>query len=187
MRVSQAVQRDRDVLKQFQESAERCHTPEQFRALVNDLRAILPYQRFICAWGYLPDYALGFIYTHAPLLPTSFTGFSQKAWCERAPLFRSGLAHNGFRCGRMLRAGVRIHSSRGIGRKLLKRGCNTALVEDRGAEEGIAQRTVTMHLQRIKKKLYTDDLVNAAVIAVKSFHVDEVRNERCWPREHGHF
>jgi DNA-binding CsgD family transcriptional regulator len=36
------------------------------------------------------------------------------------------------------------------------------------AAEGISERTVTMHLQRIKTKLYTDDLVNAVAIAVKS-------------------
>ena len=41
------------------------------------------------------------------------------------------------------------------------------------AEEGIAERTVTMHLQRVKKKLYTDDLVNAIVMAVRSGMMDE--------------
>jgi len=41
------------------------------------------------------------------------------------------------------------------------------------AEEGIAERTVTMHLQRVKKKLYTDDLVNAIVMAVRSGMIDE--------------
>ncbi|MGE0277465.1 MAG: LuxR C-terminal-related transcriptional regulator [Nitrospiraceae bacterium] len=34
--------------------------------------------------------------------------------------------------------------------------------------EGITGRTVRMHLQHIKRKLYTDDLVNAVVIAVKN-------------------
>jgi DNA-binding NarL/FixJ family response regulator len=34
--------------------------------------------------------------------------------------------------------------------------------------EGISERTIREHFQRIKKKLYTDDLVNAVVIAVKS-------------------
>jgi DNA-binding CsgD family transcriptional regulator len=34
--------------------------------------------------------------------------------------------------------------------------------------EGISQRTVSEHLQQIKKKLYTDDLVNAVVIAMRS-------------------
>ena len=35
------------------------------------------------------------------------------------------------------------------------------------AAEGITDRTVRMHLQRVKKKLYTDDLINAVVIADK--------------------
>ena len=34
--------------------------------------------------------------------------------------------------------------------------------------ERISERTVREHLQQIKRKLYTDDLVNAVVIAVKS-------------------
>ena len=37
-----------------------------------------------------------------------------------------------------------------------------------GSAEGISERTVREHFQRIKKKLYTDDLLNAVVIAVKS-------------------
>ncbi len=36
------------------------------------------------------------------------------------------------------------------------------------AAEGISERMVREHLQRIKKKLYTHDLVNAVVIAVRS-------------------
>jgi DNA-binding CsgD family transcriptional regulator len=36
------------------------------------------------------------------------------------------------------------------------------------AAEGISERTVREHLQRIKKKLYTNDLVNAVVIAVRT-------------------
>ncbi|WP_447987312.1 response regulator transcription factor [Nitrospira sp. Nam74] len=60
----------------------------------------------------------------------------------------------------------------------------TAIIERRAmgesikciaAEENIAERTVTMHFQRIKKKLYTDDLVNAIVIATRSGMIDE-----CW-------
>ena len=34
--------------------------------------------------------------------------------------------------------------------------------------EGINVRTVRAHLQRIKKKLFTDDLLNATVIALRS-------------------
>lgn len=44
----------------------------------------------------------------------------------------------------------------------------------------IAERTVRMHLQGIKKKLYTDDLVNAVVIAVRSGLLDETWRELRW-------
>jgi hypothetical protein len=40
-----------------------------------------------------------------------------------------------------------------------------------------------MHLQRIKKKLYTDDLVNAVVIAVRSGMLDQTWKEWRWQRE----
>lgn len=252
VRASQARQGDRDALKQFKESAERCRTPRQFRALVNRLRAILPYQHFICAWGYLPDFALGFIYTHHPPTTDFLQWFLTKGMVRKGPLLQewfrtkrvqifadvarrhadtfvqghrekiveAGLQHSlaGGQIGKGLfvfctvslaseeacRAGLKpFHLVLPCLCKALTQACprplltarETAIVQRRlmgeaikhiAAEEGIAQRTVTMHLQRIKKKLYTDDLVNAVVIAVKSFHVDEARNERCWPRDHGH-
>jgi DNA-binding CsgD family transcriptional regulator len=49
--------------------------------------------------------------------------------------------------------------------------------------EGISARTVTMHLQRIKKKLYTDDLVNAVVIAARSGMIDQTWEEWRWRNE----
>jgi len=42
------------------------------------------------------------------------------------------------------------------------------IVKQIAVAEGISERTVREHLQHIKRKLYTDDLVNAVVIAVKS-------------------
>jgi DNA-binding CsgD family transcriptional regulator len=51
------------------------------------------------------------------------------------------------------------------------------------AAEGIAARTVRMHLQRIKKKLFTDDLVNAVVIAVRNGMLDQTWEEWRWDRE----
>ncbi len=41
-----------------------------------------------------------------------------------------------------------------------------------------------MHLQRIKRKLYTDDLLNAVVIAVKSGMLDQTWKEWRWRHEH---
>ena len=51
------------------------------------------------------------------------------------------------------------------------------LLKQIAAAQGISERTVRMHLQRIKKKLYTDDLVNAVVIAVRSGMLDRVWKE----------
>jgi DNA-binding NarL/FixJ family response regulator len=51
------------------------------------------------------------------------------------------------------------------------------LIKQIASAQGISERTVRMHLQRIKKKLYTDDLVNAVVIAVSSGMLDRVWKE----------
>jgi predicted transcriptional regulator len=56
------------------------------------------------------------------------------------------------------------------------------LIKQIAAAQGISDRTVRMHLQRIKKKLYTDDLVNAVVIAVKSGMLDQTWKEWRWGR-----
>ena len=53
-------------------------------------------------------------------------------------------------------------------RAILERRAMGDLIKQIAAAQGISERTVRMHLQRIKKKLYTDDLVNAVVIAVRS-------------------
>ena len=51
---------------------------------------------------------------------------------------------------------------------VLKRRAMGEIIKQIAAAEGISERTVREHLGRIKQKLYTDDLVNAVVIAVKS-------------------
>lgn len=53
-------------------------------------------------------------------------------------------------------------------RAILERRAMGEIIKQIAAAQGISERTVRMHLQRIKKKLYTDDLVNAVVIAVRS-------------------
>lgn len=85
--------------------------------------------------------------------------------------------------------------------RALKRACprpllsnrETAILERRAmgerikqiaAAEAISERTVRMHLQRIKKKLYTDDLVNAVVIAVRSGMIHRHWKEWHWRKEH---
>jgi DNA-binding CsgD family transcriptional regulator len=51
---------------------------------------------------------------------------------------------------------------------VLQRRATGEIIKQIAAAEGISERTVREHLQQIKRKLYTDDLVNAVVIAVKS-------------------
>lgn len=67
-------------------------------------------------------------------------------------------------------------SQRAHPRALLTK-CETAVLRRRAmgeitkqiaTAEGISERTVREHFQQIKKKLYTDDLVNAVVIAIRS-------------------
>ena len=60
---------------------------------------------------------------------------------------------------------------------ILQRRAMGELSKQIAGAEGISDRTVRMHLQRIKKKLYTDDLVNAVVIAVRSGMLDETWKE----------
>ena len=51
---------------------------------------------------------------------------------------------------------------------ILERRAMGEITKQIAAGEAISERTVREHLQHIKTKLYTDDLVNAVVIAVKS-------------------
>lgn len=51
---------------------------------------------------------------------------------------------------------------------VLKRRALGEIHKQIATAEGISERTVREHLQKIKRKLYTDDLVNAVVIAVQS-------------------
>jgi len=60
---------------------------------------------------------------------------------------------------------------------ILDRRAMGDLIKQIAAGQGISERTVRMHLQRIKKKLYTDDLVNAVVIAVSSGMLDRIWKE----------
>lgn len=51
---------------------------------------------------------------------------------------------------------------------ILERRAKGEISKEIAAAERISERTVREHLHNIKKKLYTDDIVNAVVIAVKS-------------------
>lgn len=63
---------------------------------------------------------------------------------------------------------------------ILERRAMGEIIKQIAAAQGISERTVRMHLQRIKKKLYTDDLVNAVVIAVRSGMLDQTWKEWRW-------
>jgi len=66
---------------------------------------------------------------------------------------------------------------------ILERRSMGELIKQIAVAQGISDRTVRMHLQRIKKKLYTDDLVNAVVIAVRSGMLDQTWKEWRWQSE----
>ena len=51
---------------------------------------------------------------------------------------------------------------------ILERRAMGQIIKQIAAAEGISEATVREHIQQIKRKLCTDDLVNAVVIAVKS-------------------
>jgi DNA-binding CsgD family transcriptional regulator len=60
---------------------------------------------------------------------------------------------------------------------IMQRRAMGELIKQIAMAEGISARTVREHLQCIKKKLYTHDLVNAVVIACKSGMLDETWKE----------
>lgn len=226
------------LMEQFKTDAERCRTPKQFRDLVKQLQDVLPYQSFICSWGYVEGHKIGFIYHNnfptdylrwwltkgmavkSPLIREWFRTKRVQIWTDVAHRFADGFTPE--HRERVIKSGLQHSVSGGwIGRELyvfcgivmpseescrasvkpfrlllpslckaLKQACPRPLLTQReitilerrvmgeaikhiAAEEGIARRTVTMHLQRVKKKLYTDDLVNAIVIAVRAGMIDE--------------
>lgn len=223
-------------LKAFQElkaEARRCHTPKQFRALLERLHGFIPYKKFACSWGHPSRTTIRFVFNHS--FPPEFlrwylsTGALWKSvmfqewlrtkkalmWCDVAKrlkhqfdpemvrrVHQAGLQYSlvgGFanrdryvwfnaamaseKAGRgylkqfnaIVPALVEA-SQRAYPRSLLTKR-ETAILERRAmgqitkqiaTAEGISERTVREHLQQIKKKLFTDDLVNAVVIALKS-------------------
>ena len=220
-------------LQELKASASRCHTPKQFRELLQRLRAFIPYQKFSGSWGYPSRTTIRFIFNQG--FPTDLirwrltTGAlwtspafqewlrAKRAflWCDDAkrlkaqfdpelltrmeqagvqytlcggfasrdrfvlfaaamPSARSGSAH--LKPFELIVPWLVEASQRAYPRSLLTKR-ETAVLERRAkgeitkqiaAAEGISERTVREHLQHIKRKLYTDDLVNAVVIAVKS-------------------
>jgi hypothetical protein len=46
----------------FAISASRCHTPKQFRALLDQLQKVLPYGGLLCGWGCISTSTLAFVF-----------------------------------------------------------------------------------------------------------------------------
>ena len=209
----------------FVASASTCHTPKQFRKLLDTLQTVLPYRGLLCGWGNLSTSTVAFFINHG--YPTQFlrwyltrgmpwkdpaflewlrTGqplvwvdYTSAELLEHAMMFHvqyaiiGGLARGdtwaGFALNMETEESARKHLEqfqmiiralsealmRAYPRPLLSER-QTSILERRAmgeitkqiaAGEGISERTVRKHLQHIKTKLYTDDLVNAVVIADK--------------------
>jgi DNA-binding CsgD family transcriptional regulator len=219
-------------LEELKAEARRCHTPKQFRELLERLRVFVPYEKFACSWGD-PSHTIRFVYNHS--FPPEFLRW----YLSTGALWKSPMFHEWLRTQKVLlwsdvakrlksqfapemvrhvkEAGLQYSlvggsadhehfvwlnaamaseqaghqymkdfglivpslveaSQRAYPRSLLTKR-EMAILERRAmgqitkqiaAAEGISERTVREHLQQIKQKLYTDDLVNAVVIAVKS-------------------
>ena len=63
---------------------------------------------------------------------------------------------------------IHIHFSRRDKRPFWSARAIGQIAKQIAAAEGISEPTVREHLEKIKRKLCTDDLVNAVVIAVKT-------------------
>ena len=66
---------------------------------------------------------------------------------------------------------------------IMERRAMGELIKQIAAAEGISGRTVRMHLQNAKRKLYTNDLINAVVIAVRSGMIDRTWKKWQWRKE----
>ena len=87
MHPAEEVRPDSASLKLLIRTADQCRSPRKFRALIDQLHEILPYRHFLCAWGYLPDYKIGFIYNHT--MPETFLRWSlTKRLVRNSPMFQ---------------------------------------------------------------------------------------------------
>jgi len=65
-------------LQELKIEARRCHTPKQFRELLEHLRVFIPFQKFIGVWGYPSRTTIRFIFNQR--FPRD---------CDRPPLIGS--------------------------------------------------------------------------------------------------
>jgi DNA-binding CsgD family transcriptional regulator len=230
-RLQSRTKREAVSLQELKAEAGRCHTPGQFGELLQNLRTLIPYEKFAGIWGH-PSQIIRFMFYHdipidlirwrlttgalwtSPIFKEWLETNRSVLWCDAVKRLRAdfdpelllrmekaGLQY--MLCGGsaskerfvMFAAAMpseesgRAHleqfdsvvsflveaSQRAYPRALLTQR-ETAILERRAkgeitkqiaAAERISERTVREHLHNIKKKLYTDDIVNAVVIAVK--------------------
>jgi DNA-binding CsgD family transcriptional regulator len=229
-------------LHELKASASRCHTPKQFRELVDQLQTWIPYRGLVCGWGYPANTTIGFIFHLGPNREF-LRWYLSKGMLSKGPVFQEWLrtkkTHIWLDAARRLKdqfdpelleriIKFNLQYSMGGGLvsqdlwiyfavnmgseescrthlklftllvpilcRALQRACPRPLLTNRetvimqrramgelikqiAVAEGISARTVREHLQCIKKKLYTHDLVNAVVIACKSGMLDETWKE----------
>ena len=216
----------------IQASAARCHTPRQFKRLLEELRSVIPYQGLACKWGNARTHVLGNMVVVD--YPRHYLGwYLASGMCRKDPVFQE--------CTRTQQPQVRLEVMRRLRQQFdpehikkmeqyhLENTIHGALV-DQGrvayfnllfksegetyaylrsfgellpslcialiasypypiltqrqktillsrahgkhpkqiaSDFGISQRTVKMHLEEIKRKLYAEDLVHAVwIVAV---------------------
>ena len=70
--------------------ANSCHTPTQFKTLLDQLKRHIPYERFICGWGNPATFAISFFY--AKNYPEEFLNwYLTTGMLEKDPVFNRWL------------------------------------------------------------------------------------------------
>jgi DNA-binding CsgD family transcriptional regulator len=218
-------------LEDLKAEAVRCHTPRQFSELLENLRTVIPYEKFAGIWGHPAETIRFMFYQDIPIDLIRWRLTTGALWTS--PMFREWLETNQsvLWCDalkrlktdvdqelvlRMEKAGLQYMLCGGSASKesfvmfaaampseesgraylkafdsiapflvdasqrayprslltsretaILARRARGEITKQIAAAERISERTVREHLHHIKKKLFTDDIVNAVVIAVK--------------------
>ena len=222
------------LLGHFKDAAKHCRTPNQFRALLKELRTVIPYGRLYTVRGHpskstmqyffnigFPMDFLRWRWAHSalwtsPVFQEWLVTNKAVIWSDAAerhkkhlhPELLRQMVEHGVQfsmCGGeaslekdsfilfvvdmgseskaratlplfeqllpiLVAAGKRAYPKSLLTtreRAILEQRMSGQIVKQIAHREKISERTVTEHLTRIKKKLYTNDLVNACIIAVR--------------------
>ena len=52
-------------LRKLKAEARQCHTPKQFRELLERLREFIPYEKLACSWGHHTRTTIRFVFNHS--------------------------------------------------------------------------------------------------------------------------